>query len=172
MNNGLRVMKNKIQQQKGFTLIELLVSMTLFLVLIGIATGGFIRALRTQRAIVDLMSVNDNAALTMEQIARELRTGFEFSVSDNKLRFVNANGRVIYYWLNEGAIERGIGDAPNTIYERITADNVKVRDLNFILLSDPAYPPRITISISVTGNNPYLKDVSTNIQTTISSRAI
>jgi prepilin-type N-terminal cleavage/methylation domain-containing protein len=157
-------------QDKGFTLIELLVAMTLFLVLIGIATGGFIRVLRTQRATVDLMSVNDNAVLTMEQIARETRTGSEFSVVGGKLRFINANGLVIYYQLNGDAIERGIGDEPGTVYKKITADNVKILAFNVETLDNGDYPPRITVSMSVTGSNPYLADFSINLQTTISSR--
>ena len=68
---------------KAFTLVELLVAMSLFLILIGIATSGFIRVLRTQRAIVELMTINDNAVLTLEQMAREIRTGYHFVKNSN-----------------------------------------------------------------------------------------
>lgn len=172
--------KSKIQNlkfKKGFTLVELLVAMSLFLVLIGIATGGFIRVLRTQRAIPELMAVNDNAVLTLEQMAREIRTGYNFSkISENELQFVNANNIVVFYRLNEGAIERGTEDPfLRRTYKKITADNIRVLNFNISLLGDSAgdgFPPRITITLSVTGKSKYLETISTNIQTTISSRVL
>lgn len=164
-----------MNKNKGFTLAELLVAMSMFLVLIGIATGGFVRALRTQRATVELMAINDNAVLAIEQIAREMRTGRDFSeISGNELQFVNANGLTVLYRLNDEGVEKGIKDADTSTvsYEKITADNVKVVDLNFTVFNEPGYPPRVTVGLSVSGKNSYIKDVITNIQTTISSRAI
>jgi len=167
----------KIKNLKAFTLIELMVAMTLFLVLIGIAVGGFIRALRTQRAIVELMAANDNASLTLEQIAREVRTGFYFiKVSDSEFEFTNAYNVTVFYRLNENAIERGTQDIfSQRGYKKITADNLKVVDFRINLLgndSGDGYPPRITISLSVTGKSKYLENVSVNVQTTISSRLL
>ncbi len=169
------IKKLKIKSSGGFTIIELMVAMTLFLVLIGIAIGGFINALRTQRAVVELMAANDNASLTMEQMAREVRTGYYFvKVSDGELKFVNAYNVTVFYRLNEGAIERGTQDIfLQTKYKKITADNLRVVGFKIDLLGAEAgdgYPPRVTISLSVTGKSKYLEDVSVNVQTTISSR--
>ena len=173
-------MKSRTQKSKfknGFTLIELLVAMTLFLILVGIAVGGFIRALRTQRTIVGLMAANDNASLTLEQMAREMRTGYHFvKISDTELQFVNANNMVVFYRLESGAIERGTEDAfLRRTYKKITADNVRIVNFKINLLGDRSgdgYPPRITISFSVTGISKYLENVSTDVQTTISSRVL
>jgi len=162
-------------RERGFTIIELMVAMTLFLVLIGIAIGGFINALRTQRAIVELMAANDNASLTMEQIAREMRTGYYFvKISDTELKFVNAYNVTVFYRLNEETIERGTQDIfLQTKYKKITADNLRVAGFRIDLLGADAgdgYPPRITISLSITGRSKYLQNTSVNIQTTVSSR--
>ncbi len=173
----LKTKSLKLKTSSGFTIIELMVAMTLFLVLIGIAIGGFINALRTQRAIVELMAANDNASLTMEQIAREIRTGYHFvKVSDSEFGFTNAYNVTVFYRLNEGAIERGAQDIfLQTKYKKITADNLRVIGFGVNLLGGDAgdgYPPRITISLSITGKSKFLENVSVNVQTTISSRLL
>jgi len=169
--------KAKIKNFGGFTIIELLVAMTLFLVLMGIAVGSFVKTMRTQRAIVALMAVNDNASLTLEQIAREMRTGYHFSkISATEIQFVNAYNVVVSYRLNNGAIERGTTNPfLLTTYQKITADNVKVTNLDFELsgeVSGDKLQPRITIAMSVTSPNDFLGGISTNIQTTVSSRIL
>ena len=162
---------------KAFTVVELLVAMGLFVVLIGIATGGFIKTLRTQKAVVGLMAANDNMNLALEQMAREIRTGYHFSkISDTEFQFVNANNQVVWYRLNEGAIEKGTEDILlNRTYKKITADNIRVINFKIELFgnnSGDGYPPRITISLSITGTDGYLENITTNIQTTISARVL
>ena len=179
MKYKLGIGKNKNRTEKAFTMIELLVAMTLFLVLMGIAAGSFVKTMRTQRAIVALMAVNDNASLTLEQMAREMRTGYHFSrISATEIQFVNAYNIVVSYRLNinNGAIERGTTDQSLiTHYEKITADNVKVNNFHFELSGETygdGLQPRITIAMSVTGTNDFLGGISTNIQTTVSSRIL
>ncbi len=72
---------SKLKTSNAFTIIELLVAMGLFIILMGITAGSFVKAMRTQRAIVALMAANDNASLTLEQIAREIRTGSNFTTN-------------------------------------------------------------------------------------------
>ncbi|MDP3052943.1 MAG: prepilin-type N-terminal cleavage/methylation domain-containing protein [bacterium] len=157
---------------KGFTIVELLVAMSLFTIFIVIASGSFVRALRTQRAIVSLIAANDNASLSIEQIAREIRTGTGFSLSANDLNFINAYNINVTYRLNTqtNAIERG---EEGTNFKPITATNVKINSLNFHLLGQLAgdgYPPRITVSLSVSPNIPTIQNISTSFQTTVSAR--
>jgi len=169
----------KSKNFSGFTMIELLVAMTLFVVLMAIAAGSFVKVMRTQRAIVSLMAVNDNASLTIEQMAREMRTGYHFKIiSDTELQFVSAYNIVLSYRLNGMAMERceDINNNPLTpACEKITADNVKITNFHFGLLGEnygDNYPPRITLAMSVMGTDAYLQDIRTNIQTTISSRIL
>ncbi len=174
-----KVKSQKSKVKTGFTIIELLVAMTLFLVLMGIVTGGFIRSLRTQRAIVALMEVNDNVSLSLEQMAREIRTGYNFSkVSDSELQFTNAYGIPVFYRLYQGTIERGTEEQPlQKIYKKITADTVMIKNFHIELLGNnpgDGYPPRITISLSATSANPGIQkmNIFTSIQTTISARVL
>ena len=155
----------------GFTIVELLVSMGIFIVVIGMVVGIFIGAFRTQRSLTSLMAANDNASLALEQMAREIRTGTTFSIPEGngeaKLKFQNANDVTIYYRLNRGVIER---EAGGTVFP-ITGNNVKMSALQFYLFDNgPQWPPRITITLSVTPAAPSLQAIVTNLQTTVSGR--
>ncbi|MFA5083928.1 MAG: type II secretion system protein [Candidatus Paceibacterota bacterium] len=161
-----------LKLKNGFTIIELLVAMSLFIVFIVIASGSFVRALRTQRAIVSLIAANDNASLAIEQMAREIRTGSNFSLSGNDLIFVNAKNIQVTYKLDAttNTIERGeLGIA----FKSITATNMKINSLSFHLLGQSAgdgYPPRITITLNASPIIPTIQNISTNFQTTVSAR--
>jgi len=163
--------------RNGFTQIEFLVAMALFLILITVAVSGFIRALRTQKIIIELMAANDNTSLALEQVAREIRTGYHFmKTSPTELRFVNAENIVVFYRLNDGAIERGTEDPLlRRTYKKITADNVRIINFATALMGEKSgdgYPPRITITLSVTGIGKYVRDIRVDIQTTISSKIL
>lgn len=161
------------QKQRGFTLVELLVAMSLFVIITSIATGNFIRSLRAQRAATGMIAINDNASLTLEQMAREIRTGGNFTTTgDSQLNFTNAFGETVIYKLENEAIKRVVGGAPAA---PLTAKNVIIKELKFNLMGHVAgdeMPPRITISISVGSDYHDLKNVVTNIQTTVSARNI
>jgi len=164
----------------GFTLIELLVAIGTFLIITAIATGSFIRALRTQRATTIFMAINDNAGLILEQMAREIRIGSDFSMEGGaksgcgrRLDFT-AYSQSVSYFLQDNSVMR----STNGVLGKITAENVKIIDppgLRFCLMGaspGDGMPPRITISMSVGSDYRDLKNVRTNIQTTISARNI
>ncbi len=164
-------------RNRGFTMVELLVAMSLFVVFMAITTGSFIRILRTQRLIAALMEANDNASLAIEQIAREIRTGYNFSKpSETELQFVNADNTVVFYRLNQGTIERGTQNAfLQRTYRKITADNIEIKNFRINLIgngSGDGFPARITISLSVTIDYERLENTLINIQTTLSSRVL
>ena len=182
----------------GFTIVELVISTGLFVILMTMAVGSFIQAIRTQKVLVSLMAVNDNTGLNLEQMTREIRTGYNFSkISNSELQFVNADNISVRYRLNNHALEKGTGlfawdpSNPNPTacsggildsnggfcYQKITADNTSVKNFNIEILGNNAgdgYPPRITLDLSITSTEPDVKklNISTNIQTTISARAI
>lgn len=64
--------------KKGFTLIEMLVTVSLFAIIITIAVGSFTNAERTQRQVSSLISAQSNVSLALEQMTREIRTGYLF----------------------------------------------------------------------------------------------
>ena len=158
----------------GFTLVELLVAIALFSIAVSIAVGGFVRALRTQRQLVALIAANSNASLAIEQMARELRTSRDFSCVPQgsriceEIAFTAASGEEVAYRKNGATLERRAGAQT----EQLTALNVDVRSLSFVLFGNEEFPPRITITMGVGSSAPGLEGSVTNLQTTISSREL
>ena len=166
-------MKYKIKktiQNKGFTIIELIVAMSLFIILMTISVGGFISALRNQRSVNNLMAVNNNAGLVLEQMVREIRTGYRFCAADicngveDPLIFINHREEIVIYELVGNVVKRN-GEA-------LTASNVLVETLGFLVIqgSDKCNPWRVTIRLKVSSTEARIADAATDIQMTISSR--
>ena len=116
--------------QRGFTLIELIVAFGIFAILVTIASGSFVRSLRIQRVSLQLMAVNDNMAITLEQMTREMRTGYNFctntanlsaadpsvqaqcaALGNGEIQFVTAGNVLVRYRLKDESIQKGVGIA-------------------------------------------------------------
>lgn len=113
---------------RGFTLIELMVAFGIFSILLTVASGSFVRSLRIQRVSLQLMAVNDNMAITLEQMMREMRTGYNFctkddnlssvdasvqaqcaALADDEIQFVTASNVLVRYRFKNSAIQKGVG---------------------------------------------------------------
>lgn len=177
-------------------MVELLVAIALFAIIVAIAAGGFVNALRTQREVAGLIAAQSNASLVLEQMAREIRTGYLFchdvgtetpSAACNcpgavigepwtcsALAFINANEDNVVYSLAGGELEKSTDGAPAV---PVTGANVEVTRLSFVLQGQEEgdqWPPRITVSMGVTASStdPAIASDVFNIQTTVSARAI
>ncbi len=186
--------ESQMVKKAGFTLVELLIAIGLFSTIVTIGVGGFARALRTQRQATALLAANSNISLSLEQMAREIRTGYDFCVNGSStdcgapipdtsnsfrtLVFNNAQKQMVTYCYAAtsgiGRIERGLGNGSGCgNYQAITADNVNIRYLTFVLsgnMPTDSYPPRITILAGVSPRESALSSTTINIQTTVSSR--
>jgi len=167
----------KKNKNSGFTIVELLVAMSIFVILITIAVGAFIQALRSERRLVALMTVSNNASLVLEQMAREIRTGYLFPLQPTcveSLRFKTSASGVssdVLYGLSssggKGTIQRN--------GENLTATNVNVSKLCFLVNQDSASlcsPWKVTIAATVNVFPSNAVVSPTTIQTTASSRIL
>lgn len=149
--------------------------MAVFSVVVSIATGSFIRALRTQRQLVSFASANSNVSLVLEQMAREIRVGSQFSQpSREQITFVNGRGeQVTYAYDVEGKSiikTTGTGAA-----QPLTSQNVDVRNLSFVSQytdEEDDYPARVTVMVSVAPREVGVNTSVVRIQTTISARSL
>lgn len=161
--------KNK---ERGLTMIELIVAIGIFSLVIGMAIDIFVLAVATQRRITALKNVNDNIRFTIESMAREIKTGKNFSSIGGSLSFTNANGGAVLYRINMNAVEKSSDGGTN--YSAVTGSEVTINYLNFYLMGQSAgdgLEPRITITIGATsqvGN----QSANLKVQTTISERAL
>ncbi len=175
--------KKSLKAQKGFTIVELLIAMTLFTVLIGITSGAFIQSLRTQKNLTALIAANSNASITIEQIAREARTGKDFCIGANspciisagvykELIFTNAKNEKVKYELIAPSIMRSINSQTPI---PVTADNVNMQILSFYI--DGNQPgdgknARITMVLKVGAAGIPFSESVINLQTTVTTRIL
>lgn len=171
-----------IKHRNGFTLTELLVALSLFTAAIALVVGAFISALRTQRAVNELIGVNSNTSLVLEQMVREMRLGWDFTLSsaygacDDTIEFVRIRGvattTVIYAWDDvDLSVLRSEGVEP---LDPLTDNHVAVAKLCFYKMNDNPNrdPSRITISLSVTSKQRETAANPVNIQTSVSGRLL
>lgn len=156
----------------GLTMIELIVAVGIFSLVIGTTIGIFVLAISTQRRITALRNVDDNIRFTIESMAREIKTGKNFSSVAGSLSFTNANGEAVVYRLNANAVEKSSDGGTN--YSAVTGSEVTINYLNFYLMGQSAgdgLEPRVTITVGTTsqaGN----QSANLKIQTTVSERTL
>ena len=168
--------------RRGFTLIELVVAIGLFSVIVAIAIGGFVGALRTERQVTGLLAANSNVSLAIEQMAREIRTGYDLCVNGNfcdssNLSFRNARGESVTYCLQDQSLFRGMGGGgcAGSGGSAITAANVAVTYLNFSVSgneNNDGYPPLVTVAIGVGAKTAGVSGSIVNLQTTVTARVL
>ncbi len=180
--NNLQFSKKEISGQGGFTLVELLVAMGIFVSVLGIIIGIFIGALRAERSLVGFMAINDNVSLALEQMAREIRTGEDFSTPEQSvLIFTNAQNEQVAYRAPSGIIERGTCPiitcanlAEFADFTVLTGNKAIVSRLSFELVNEAfpssQWPPRVTIRLGVESSSPDTFGGRADIQTTVSAR--
>jgi type II secretory pathway pseudopilin PulG len=170
---------SNVKCRSGFTVIEMIIATALFVTVIGVVSGLFVQALKTQRIAQGLMAVNSNVSFAIEQLSREVRTGFNFcptsdedTCTSEKFIFTNAKNEKIVYALGVDRLMRSVNGAP---FEPITGDEVKIDQLNFLVTGERAdddLQPLLTMSMAVSSNNPLLQDVEavTHLEVSVSSR--
>ena len=162
--------RKKSNKESGLTLIELIIAMGIFGLVVTMTVNIFVVAFVSQRRIISLRNIEDNARFALESMAREIRTGKNFGGSVNSLLFTNAKSESVVYRLNNKTIEKSSDGGAN--YSVVTGPEVAVDYLNFYLwggVSNDDYQPRVTITIGLTsqvGN----QVSNIKIQNTVSER--
>lgn len=174
---------------KGFTLVEMLVSLTIFAVAIAISVGAFTVVLKGQRNGLASQAVQDNASVLTELMAREIRTGDNFSIpgvsSPNPLAqdppgvhqgssfaFTNQHGQNIVYRVTGERLEREVNGVSNPVSP--STAKLKIKNFRFIVhglnLSDGTQPTVTMVGrFENVGIRPE-EQVGIDISTTITQR--
>lgn len=167
--------------QKGFSLVEALVAASLFMVIIVIVSGLYIRVLGLQRRANGAARVQENALFVVETVAREVRVStVDAPVSDcssgsNPIESSSITitpshiGAPVIYRLNNGIVERDEGGQ----IREITSSEVFFDDLTFIVNCSAADDEQARVTVTMTvSNNTFLpqNQASMTLQTTVVSR--
>lgn len=191
MNDSSDTRYTRNGSRRGFTVAELLVATGIFSTIVTIAVGVFIQALRTERILLRLMAINNNAGAAIEQIAREVRTGYRFceasyadpenigpclAAEDNDfLTFTNYRGEEVMYALQvdvdgHGTITRSVGGREVPI---IAAD-VDVLNVWFTVSQQDEIcaPWLVTIFIEFESSDASITQQKSYLQTSVVSRTL
>lgn len=159
MKNYLKKMVSRISNEGGVTLLELLVAMSIFTVTITIVVSVFISMVSAGKRSANATDVDNSANSVLESIAKEMRTGKNFSFGGcgwtdinsycSTITFINYHDQIVVYRLagpqyieKECAVDtndNGIIDvADNDCYtggavnfRTVTPATVKITDLRF-----------------------------------------
>jgi type II secretory pathway pseudopilin PulG len=187
-------------RREGFTIAELLVAVGVFLVVVTVAVAVFIQSLKAQRILTRTMAMHNNAGAALEQMAREIRTGYRFcegssdpdtpspcNETTEKLTFTNYEGKVVTYQLAVdlasgnplGTIERSIETPSGSATSSITGPDVDISYLQFSVIQEDGTsatalcaPWRVTIFMGVRSSDLSVTQRETVLQTTMSSRIL
>lgn len=166
MRNNFLNLKMLKRAREGFTLAELLVALGVFAFVVALASAIFIRAIKNERRLIIVMNMTSDLSSALEQMAREIRTGFLFEGymgGRNNISFKNAEGEDVNYSLSGSQILRN--GSP------ITSPNINVNYLDFVVFKEQLCDPwRITIVLGVSPKQTDLSIKPFYIQTTVSSR--
>ncbi len=72
-----------INKKSGFTLVEMSVSLAVFTIVLFIATSTFLSVVNTDRKSQSVRIATDNLNLTIEDMARRIKTGSNYSCGGN-----------------------------------------------------------------------------------------
>ncbi len=75
----------KINKQKGYTIIETMIAVSVFLVIIVSGMGALLNGYLLHQKSRDMRSIMDSLSFVMEDISRNLRTGFDYHCVDGTL---------------------------------------------------------------------------------------
>ncbi len=159
--------------------------MTVFVFAIALVVGVFVRILKTQRVVNDFITVNGDVSLILEKIARDIRTGLNFTLTNSggsvcgsgwfsgisfdrssrlalvpvEYKYDSANQQVLY------------SDNTNTD-QPLNSNQTRIDRLCFLktqrLSNDPIL---ITVAIGASARNAQVSNM-VNIQTSISARIL
>jgi len=179
--------KNEKLKTKSFTLIELLVTVAIFLIIISMASGSFVLAIRSQKRILTTQELLDQTSYVLEYMGRALRmarkelsapsclsqNGLNYEAFVNGIRFIDYNDICTEFFLEGGQLKKRIGA---NSWE-LTSPKLKVNQF-LINLSGAAQPPddylqpRVTIFLEALGRGREGEQPKIQIQTTISQRSL
>lgn len=187
-------------ERKGFTLIELLVSMGLFSIVMTISIGSLLSIVDANRKAQNIQTVVDNVAFGLDSITRNIRTGYEYSCSDNPhpdnnpvrpetadcstaqsgFEFTTSDGlhRVAYKHENTTDYKGIVRKIDNGGWVRLTAPEALVESVSFFvsgtspLSTGDEDQPTVTIVVKGTAGVDASTASNFDIQTTATQRQL
>lgn len=150
-------MKYSNSHSHGFTLVEVMISGFILALLVTVATGPFIDALRFQRGNLAVDEMTDNIQSILNSLDKEIRTGsnprLDESGVNDALEFTNQFDETVRYVQTGESLTKTVGGA-STVYGQ--TQSFIFEQVSFeVTEADATTPPKVTVAIRgrVTSNN-------------------
>ena len=149
MNYELRIKKTR---NSGFTIIETMIAVSLFLIVVVIGIGSLLNTTSLNRKSQDTRSIMDNLSFIMEDMSKNLRTGYDYHCIDDG----NVTATVPHSCVSGGGISFKSTFGNQWVYA-IYPDGTIQKSVSggatgtFVVLTSPEIIINPTSSFSVTG---------------------
>jgi prepilin-type N-terminal cleavage/methylation domain-containing protein len=186
---------NREGNNRGFTLIEVLVSVSMFAIVMLVATGSVFSIVEANKKTHSLKSVMTNLNFALESMMRDIRVGYRYSCGtggdcstnpgvqftykanrdvdgDGSYSASDNNDQIEYSLVSERIQKRIYGTNPSTYL--ITAEEIHITSMKFYVIgtgTNDGKQPKAVISISGYAGSG-TSESTFSIQTTVSQRAL
>jgi len=194
--NKKRACPAKLERSRGYTIIETMVAISLFLVVIMVGMGTLLNSTLVHTKSQDMRSIMDNLSFVMEDMSRNLRTGFNYHcIDDNNftdttpkdcvtgggISFRSAFGnQLVYGVFSDGSIQKSASGGVSGSFVTLTLPEIKIdpNSSGFSVSGAPSVSsgdirqPFVTIRLNgtITSKNDIITPFS--LQTSVSQRLI
>jgi prepilin-type N-terminal cleavage/methylation domain-containing protein len=161
---------------RGFTLIEMIVSIAIFSTVVLVAVGALLSIISANRKANALRVVMENLNFAVESVARDIRTGNEYSCGGtgdcsgaHTLSFLDQDGNSAIYSFSDSSLIRTNDSGSMSI----TSPAVIIENVTFSVVgSSPGdeLQPRVLMTIEGYAGYQGSTKSAFSIQTTISQR--
>jgi len=167
----------------GFTIIETMVAISLFLVIVMAGMGSLLNANLLHHKSADMRSIMDNLSFIMEDMSRNLRTGYNYvSTSSSKISFeyqdgdpTNPNDQWVYRIVSD-KVEKSIKSGATGSWIQLTPTEVKIGSGSGFTVSGQTLgdedQPFVTIKLSGTITTKDGVETPFSLRTSVSQRKL
>jgi prepilin-type N-terminal cleavage/methylation domain-containing protein len=171
----LKIKNLRSNKEKGFTLIEVLVSVFIFAMVIIVISQIYIAILRTERVAYALLNSENNIRNNLEVIARSIRVGKNFTVSENQTEisfdyFSEGSWKTMEYRFNEN--ENNLEKLADGRFFSLFDPQINVNYIRFYVQDSGPQSQRTIIIILEAFTEVNKQEYTFNVQTSITPRSL
>ena len=178
----------------GYTIIETMIAVSLFIIIVTIGIGALLNANLLHQKSQDMRSIMDNLSFILEDMSRNLRTGYNYHcIDDGNITATNAHSCIsgggisfksaldgsqwVYVIYQDGTIQKSTSGGADGTFTILTLDEIKIDSISGFSVLGAESPPSDSqqpfITIRLVGTITYQGVVTSfSLQTAVSQRMI
>ena len=188
-----KLFSKKINKQNGFTIIETMIAVSLFLIVVVIGIGSLLNTTSLNRKSQDTRSIMDNLSFIMEDMSKNLRTGYDYHCSNSlsnlstplscasdggiiSFKSSSDGSQWVYEILSDGTLQKSVSGGIAGTFVVLTPPEIIIDPASGFLVTGAEtgdnLQPFVTIKLigTITSENNVVTPFS--LQTSISQRLI